>query len=98
MKHFALKQADINDLLQLITSPNLTITANNAARLHQLQASLSREPIECDECNALRLELHAERLRVTDAEADARLIDALTKERDQLADRLDVLELEEPRK
>jgi len=94
MYHFPLKQADINDLLQLITSPNLTVTANNAARLHQLQALLSKEPVECGECIALRAELAAERQRVTDSEADARLIDTLTKERDQLADRLDLLELE----
>lgn len=38
---FELKQSDIDDLLRLVSSPSLTITANNAIRVAQLQALLS---------------------------------------------------------
>ena len=57
MKHHALNQADIDDLLRLVTSPALSIGANMAARVHELQAKLSTPPAECDECIALRREL-----------------------------------------
>jgi hypothetical protein len=46
VKIIPLNQQDANDLLALITSQALTITANNAARVHQLQALLSTEPRE----------------------------------------------------
>jgi hypothetical protein len=52
MKYFKLNQKDINDLLGLITSPALSVTANSVPRVHELQALLSAEPVEC-ECNKL---------------------------------------------
>jgi hypothetical protein len=41
MALYELKQEDISDLHALIVSPSLTITANNALRVAQLQAMLA---------------------------------------------------------
>lgn len=54
MKYLKLTQQDATDLLGLITSDGLAIKASAAARVHQLQALLSSEPTECEECIALR--------------------------------------------
>ena len=69
MKHFVLNQQDINDLLGLITSAGLHITANSAARVHQLQAMLSSEPAECAECIELRTKVAALEVELANREA-----------------------------
>jgi hypothetical protein len=45
VKIIPLNQQDANDLLALITSQSLTVTANSVPRVHQLQALLSNEPL-----------------------------------------------------
>jgi hypothetical protein len=61
VKIIPLNQQDANDLLALITSQALTITANNAARVHQLQAMLSTEPSDVTTLSGATLgELEAE--------------------------------------
>ena len=72
MSLFELKQEDINDVLTLVSGASLTITANNAARVAQLQAVLrSAKPSTLlDECNARcdRLEKEVQQcLRALDA-------------------------------
>lgn len=41
MSLYELKQADVSDLLELVSSASLTITANNAKRVAQLQLVLA---------------------------------------------------------
>jgi hypothetical protein len=61
VKIIPLNQQDANDLLALITSQALTITANNAGRVHQLQALLSTEPSDVITLSSATLgELEAE--------------------------------------
>lgn len=54
MSLYELKQEDINDILTCISSATLTITANNARRVTQLQALLaSARPSKLlEECQA----------------------------------------------
>jgi hypothetical protein len=54
MSLFELKQEDINDLLTLISVQSLTITANNARRVVQLQDALrnAKPSTLLDECKA----------------------------------------------
>lgn len=72
MSLFELKQEDINDLLTLISMQSLTITANNARRVVQLQDVLrnAAPSIKLDECKtrceALEKEVQA-CLRARDA-------------------------------
>ena len=56
MALYELTQEDVNDLWRLVSGSNLTLTANNAARVAQLQAMLSSlQPTPhgwhgCEEC------------------------------------------------
>ena len=63
MKVILLNQQDANDLLAMICNDQVVIASSRAARVHQLQAILSAEPLEsgcghvCLECLARNAQL-----------------------------------------
>lgn len=60
----ALNQQDANDLLGMICNDQVVIASSRAARVHQLQALLSSEPVEYITLNsASDKELEAELAR-----------------------------------
>jgi hypothetical protein len=98
---YDLKQEDIQDLWRLIAGSNLTLTANNAARVAALQALLSTiQPVECVsreefahvhaalEHNVRRADTYA-----LDADVDAATIKRLRGDVDALVQRCHELEV-----